>query len=665
MLSQFSQDILNTLANADEPLHADEIAKRMSDSGKQIYSAHHVRTYLEYALQEAAKQTIDGRWKLASEPTDEPEENTPSLVGEDASAEGEKPSQLLSSLDGLDRSIAELLFSEEKPLRASEIAAALSTNLRMVSETAIRSRLSRDLHDYVKQDLQYRWYLKEDVLREATSDVAEDRESASSDEETVLEDEEYTELILPLIQLALDDAERPISAAEIAGATEFREHDISKQEVTEALLNNYPGEMYLVPEVGWVFRKDDLSGNNCEDSSPGRSATEYRGTQRPDSKPGISPSSRADRQEPLTLSGEETSGREGNDERNQRLGSVTNNPSATSPSTHEEADQLSEWQQLMQAVASILETSGSPLRKHEITVRLRDAGLDVSRDEVTSALCDGQGSTFALLSDSTWALAESVASGDVVVGGATNEESNTDRVVGPTNENPKESDHHEQGSFLNSVGGQSGKAASIGRYLQIADRISLILGLSAGPLSLEELTDCLVHCGYQVQEQDVRRTLESILPEFVIKTSHGYSLNEPVDKQSSHAGADGHDQQEAPVDESTRARLSGNTYEYTFHSEPFESAALFHSQLRGGTVRIVINESHPVYSHLRSLVDPIDSEDNPQTDLDKLSKGVQTLLAAWVDLESNLTGRQGKIAEELRTDWGRTARLLLRSDSDS
>jgi hypothetical protein len=653
MLSRFSQSILDTLADASEPLTADEIAKRMSADDGRTYSGHHVETYLEHALKEFTHQLSDGRWKRVRQSKNEANEGKRSSEIRDTRAESNEVSQLPSSLEGLDRSILDLLLAEGKRLKANEIARSLSSNLRMVSETAVRARLSGRLSEYVEQDPQYRWYLKEENLEGRRNATFPDDESPS-----ISEGETYTKRILSLIQPVIDSAESPTSVAEIAKEIELREPGISEDEISSVLLNHYPGETYLVSGTGWVFKRDDLNasdmGTNDEVDNQHRSAA----PKETDDEQKASPPSGSGREEDLSRPKEEAvrMDDEGEHEEHSSVGSKS--PSSPNDSAHEEAGQSSEYQQVVRAVASVLDESDSPLRKHEITNRLKDGGLDVSRDDVTSALYEGKGSFFSLLSDFTWTLADSVMPGDVVVGSRSADTQDASAAQEKDSEITTKGVRHKADGLLSTLDGQPGKAATVGRYLQIADRISLILGLSGEPLSCAELTEYLGSCGYVVSEHDVQRTIDSILSEFVSESPQGYSLGE-YNNDKDEAEQDTPEQGTPAIDESTRARLSGSTYEYTFHSEPFESAALFYSQLRGGTVKVIINESHPVYDHLSSLIDG--SEDTTRADLQRLSEGVRMLLAAWVDLESNLTGRQSKLAEELRADWGRAIRLLLRS----
>ena len=640
MLSRFSQSILDTLADAGEPLTADEIAKRISASDSQTYSGHHVETYLEHALKEFTHQLSGGRWKLVRQSENEANAIERSSEARDARAESKKASRLPSSLEGLDRSILDLLISKGKRLRVNEIARALSSNLRMVSETAIRARLSGGLSEYVEQDPQYRWYLKEENL-EGRSMGLKGRGNVNSPDDAsqpIPEGETYTKRIQSLIQSVMDGAESPASVADIAKEIEVREPGVSEDEVSSVLLTHYPGEMYLVPGTGWVFRRDDLKtvGTNDE-QQVGSSSFSSRKEALPRAKNEVVPT----------------------DDGGEHSSVDSNSPSSTNEPTHEVSDQPSKYQQIFRAVASVLDEAESPLRKHEITSRLRDKGLDVGRDDVTSALYERKGSFFSHLSDFTWTLADSVMPGDVVVGSRSMDTQGASDAQGNDSEITREAVTHESDGPLSRLDGQPGKAATVGRYLQIADRISLILGLSGGPLSCTELTEYLGSCGYVVSERDVQRTIDSILPEFVSESPQGYSLEEYNNDGKDEAEQDTPEQDTPPIDESTRARLSGSTYEYTFHSESFESAALFYSQLRGGTVKVIINESHPVYDHLSSLIDG--GVDATHADLQRLSEGVRVLLAAWVDLESNLTGRQSKLAEELRADWGRAIRLLLRS----
>jgi hypothetical protein len=39
---------------------------------------------------------------------------------------------------------------------------------------------------------------------------------------------------------------------------------------------------------------------------------------------------------------------------------------------------------------------------------------------------------------------------------------------------------------------------------------------------------------------------------------------------------------------------------------------------------------------------------------------IRLLIVSWTEVEGDLSGRRGEIAEELKNDWGRVLRSLLR-----
>ena len=296
-----------------------------------------------------------------------------------------------------------------------------------------------------------------------------------------------------------------------------------------------------------------------------------------------------------------------------------------------------------------------PLKTSELAEHVRSRGHDVSKSEVKRILKDHLDDEVWFIPKEGWCLQLKVDPQEIGI------ESHSSPEL--TKSGTKSKERKEEGVGQNPLGEElgfspNGLAVYVNSQLETAKLIVTVLDLASNPLSVLQLATVLRKLGYQSNEEEIETCLRSILDRFVVETEMGYY------ELSSHASHDPTEDEQLtePVDADTRASLSGGVYAYEFAQGQHDTSALFSSEIRGGTVRIELNTSHPLFEDIRVITSGGRERKNS---LRELKRALRILIAAWVDLESNLQGRPRDIAEELRTDWGRTARLLLRSGSGS
>ena len=102
-------------------------------------------------------------------------------------------------------------------------------------------------------------------------------------------------------------------------------------------------------------------------------------------------------------------------------------------------------------------------------------------------------------------------------------------------------------------------------------------------------------------------------------------------------------------------RIADGGLKYTLLEAPLDTPAFFELREIGGEVQIVLNMLHPAYQVIKGSLN--ETEDN------RSSSSVSAaflLLQAWVDFERQQPdGTRKYHAQEVREDWGRSARELL------
>lgn len=109
-----------------------------------------------------------------------------------------------------------------------------------------------------------------------------------------------------------------------------------------------------------------------------------------------------------------------------------------------------------------------------------------------------------------------------------------------------------------------------------------------------------------------------------------------------------------------------NNLKYSFSEAYFESDAFFTVQPSGGALNILINRNHAAYEHLIEVLDNNEEEKEDIKDLklriEKASKGLKLLLAAWARFEDEIPdGDRKDDIQDARKDWGRIAKKFLKN----
>lgn len=224
----------------------------------------------------------------------------------------------------------------------------------------------------------------------------------------------------------------------------------------------------------------------------------------------------------------------------------------------------------------------------------------------------------------------------------------------------------EGGSTEDTRGTPDGLSGRINDRLKLADRITFILDLLPRPLTAVELASVLTLRGWEATQEGVERCLKSTLSRFVRKTEDGYYLEEerdreqPTSKQSESSSRQESDgSRNHPVDQATRASVSGRRYSYEFEKEVLETSSLFVSQIRGGTVEVKLNSTHPGFERVQYMVNG-NMEAEHEASVEQYRELFHFLIAAWTKVEGDLTNQRSEVAEEVRNDWGRALHSLLR-----
>lgn len=105
-----------------------------------------------------------------------------------------------------------------------------------------------------------------------------------------------------------------------------------------------------------------------------------------------------------------------------------------------------------------------------------------------------------------------------------------------------------------------------------------------------------------------------------------------------------------------------NNLKYSFTEAAFESDAFFTVQPSGGALNILINRNHPAYDNLIEALDGDSKDDRDlKVRIEKASKGLRMLLAAWARFEDEIPdGERKDDIQDARKDWGRIAKKFLR-----
>jgi len=111
-----------------------------------------------------------------------------------------------------------------------------------------------------------------------------------------------------------------------------------------------------------------------------------------------------------------------------------------------------------------------------------------------------------------------------------------------------------------------------------------------------------------------------------------------------------------------KARYIGRNDEYVFTSNEATSPAFFEVSARGSTIEVILNENHPLYTRLDSLLGSAPENDSAAINqqLIQAQECIKLLMVAWAKNESEQPeGPRRFRVEETRLDWGRNARAFL------
>jgi hypothetical protein len=104
-----------------------------------------------------------------------------------------------------------------------------------------------------------------------------------------------------------------------------------------------------------------------------------------------------------------------------------------------------------------------------------------------------------------------------------------------------------------------------------------------------------------------------------------------------------------------------------FSSSTNTGPTFFDTSAKSRTIDIALNQNHPLYESLCTLLDTTDDLDCEQLRqrVFQAQQTVEVMLAAWSKYENGLPDGPRKFkAEEARSEWGRNARLLLMDNMD-
>ena len=97
------------------------------------------------------------------------------------------------------------------------------------------------------------------------------------------------------------------------------------------------------------------------------------------------------------------------------------------------------------------------------------------------------------------------------------------------------------------------------------------------------------------------------------------------------------------------------TSKYIFQEAQVPGPSIFDVRLKAGKIIIVLNTNHPATAGLFELL----REEDGINDTPAL-KALKLLFTAWARLEDEAEEEGRQHYEEVRTDWGRMARLFLK-----
>jgi len=194
------------------------------------------------------------------------------------------------------------------------------------------------------------------------------------------------------------------------------------------------------------------------------------------------------------------------------------------------------------------------------------------------------------------------------------------------------------------------------------------------PHTSQQILDALIKRGLTIPKRLVNSVLFSEARRYVSydKKTFTYRLRQitfdEIDGAVTNIDTRALQQNEPPdVEGEIKARYIGRNDEYVFSSSTNTGPTFFDTSAKSRTIEIALNQNHPMYESLRTLLDTIDDLDCEQLRqrILQAQRTVEVMLAAWSRYENDLPNGPRKFkAEEMRSEWGRNARLLLMDSLD-
>lgn len=189
------------------------------------------------------------------------------------------------------------------------------------------------------------------------------------------------------------------------------------------------------------------------------------------------------------------------------------------------------------------------------------------------------------------------------------------------------------------------------------------------PHTSQQILDALIKRGLTIPKRLVNSVLFSEARRYVSydKKTFTYRLRqiacEEIDRSVTDIDTSALQQNETlDVEGEIKARYIGRNDEYVFSSSTNTGPTFFDTSAKSCTIDIALNQNHPLYESLCTLLDTIDDLDCEQLQqrIFQAQRTVEVMLAAWSKYENDLPNGPRKFkAEEMRSEWGQNARLLL------
>jgi len=707
-LSDFGYDILRVLDEAGDYISPQEIAQRLSEEQGESVLSGRVRPYLEHALGEYVERRSPNSWNIASPHHGRFASNKRQASEEETESSSERVADQGKNLDELSMAIVRELADASSPLSSERITEAVkgsdavSSNRSDFITTQVNRRLYSELSSVVEKDDDHRWrlidrtYANSDESDEATDEKIADRthgvqdsptrQSKTAERKNDGEKDKQRENQRKSSRVdnwrAGDGNQDDTGDDADAAREESRDNETSLSEFEQdvlSTLDELDGHAFTEEIVEKLHQKYDRDAETGRIQFYLENALDEFVVRHSSKGWNIAPSYRGE-----FSSREESASDEDPDELEE----------TASENDHESEGKLSEL------VVYELSKVHGPLKARQIAEKISVSSDTFSSSRINDLKTEVNRRLYGELSsrvekddEHRWQL---IKQGYDEVGepGEDSPEGSdvTDTEVPEREEEGKEKEDPQSEKETKSPGEESywaiyekenraskdltsgtpsGVAGEIEAKLETAKQIAFLLDLARKPVSVSTLAAVISARGRETSEETIRHSLESTLARFVCREKEGYRLSRnpggqvpETDKESSDAASsDEPDELEdngEPVDAVTRATVSGSRYKYIFEQAEFENTALlFSQQIRGGTVRIELNSAHPAFGGLRHVLDGLE-ESSKESTQGQLREAIRLLIIAWTEVEEDLGGRQSDLAEEMRIDWGRALRRLLR-----